>query len=268
MTDIHTNPVTYSEGNSRNIHTNPVTYSEGNSRNIHTNPVTYSEGSSRNNSYGNSNNYNMSSFRKTLDEIEQRLRENKSLKSVYTSTKIPLVYMLGSTITFLLLLLYVFSGIRAITSIVGVIYPGYMSLKALNNKDTIQDMLWLSYWIWYGLFTMIESITDLFLFWIPMYEFIKMGFYIYLYAPNTKGALFLYRKILQPLVMKLQQYERQVIENVYEVKKTISDDSVTQNASSSSTSTTTNTSSRLHVNAPAYNPYTHSTTASTSRPNY
>jgi len=253
MTDVRTNPVMYNEGSSVNYSSN--NYNPSTNTNTNTNTST-----SATNNYSVS----MSSFRKTLDQIEQRLRENKSLKKMYTTTKIPLIYMLGGIIALSLLLLYVFSGIRAITSVVGVIYPGYMSLKALNNKDTIQDMLWLSYWIWYGLFTMIESITDLFLFWIPMYEFIKMGFYIYLYAPNTKGALFLYRKILQPLVMRLQQYEKQVIKNVYEVKKTISDDSVLQNASSS-TSTTTNTSSRLHVNAPAYNPYTQSTT---SRPNY
>jgi receptor expression-enhancing protein 5/6 len=222
-------------------------------------------------SYGNnySNNMSIASFRKTLDQVEQRLRENKSLKRVYTTTKIPLIYMLGGFIALSFLLLYIFSGIRAITNVVGVIYPGYMSLKALNNKDTMEDMLWLSYWIWYGLFTMFESITDLFLFWIPMYEFIKMAFYIYLYAPNTKGSLFLYRKVLQPLVMRLQQYEKQVIKNVYEVKKTISDDSVVQN-SSSSTSTTTNTSTRLHATAPAYNPYTGTTATNTAtlRPNY
>jgi receptor expression-enhancing protein 5/6 len=234
---------------------------------------TYTNEGRTTNSYGNnySNNYNMSvaSFRKTLDQVEQRLRENKSLKSIYTTTKIPLIYMLGGFIALSFLLLYIFSGIRAITNVVGVIYPGYMSLKALNNKDTMEDMLWLSYWIWYGLFTMFESITDLFLFWIPMYEFIKMGFYIYLYAPNTKGSLFLYRKVLQPLVMRLQQYEKQVIKNVYEVKKTISDDSVVQN-SSSSTSTTTNTSTRLHATAPAYNPYTGTTGTNTTplRPNY
>jgi receptor expression-enhancing protein 5/6 len=224
---------------------------------IRANPTISTEGYVPNsyrtyNTMGNSHNFNysVSSFRKTLDEIEQRLRENKSLKTFYTRTKIPLTYTLGGAVMLALMLIYVFSGIRAITNVIGVIYPGYMSLKALNNKDTLQDMLWLSYWIWYGLFTMIESITDLFLFWIPMYEFFKMGFYIYLYAPNTKGSLFLYRKILQPLVMRLQQYEKQVIENVYEVKKTISDDSV-QNTS---TSNTTNTSTRLHANAPVYNP--------------
>jgi len=226
------------------------------------------------NNTSNSYNYNlpMSSFRKTVDEIEQRLRENKSLKSIYTRTGVPLIYMMGSMAFFALMLIYAFSGIRAITNVVGVIYPGYMSLKALNQKDTLQDMLWLSYWIWYGLFTMFESITDLFLFWIPMYEFFKMGFYIYLYAPNTKGSLFLYRKILQPLVMRLQQYEKQVIHNVYEVKKTISDDSVMQNTSTSNTantsaSNTANTSTRLHASAPAYNPSAVITTT-TIRSNY
>jgi len=137
-----------------------------------------------------------------------------------------------------LTLLYIFSGVGALVSIAGVIYPGYMSLKSLKNDNKLDNMLWLSYWIWYGLFTLIESITDILLFWVPMYEFIKMGFYIYLYAPNTKGALFLYRKLLQPLVIKFQQFERQFIKNVQEVKKNISDDSVEMSRGAINTSNT------------------------------
>jgi len=163
-------------------------------------------------------------WRKTIDQLEMRLLENPTLKNIRNKTGIPLVYILGILIMLSLIVLYSLSGIRAITSIVGVIVPGYMSLKALKDDNKLE--LWLSYWIWYGLFSLIESITDIFLFWIPMYEFMKMAFCIYLYAPNTKGALFLYRKILQPLVIKFQQYEQEFFKNVEQVKKNISDDSV------------------------------------------
>jgi receptor expression-enhancing protein 5/6 len=173
---------------------------------------------------------NAAILRKRLEEIELRLRESKQLKMIYNKTHIPLIYMLMAIIFILLTSIYMLSGIRAITNIVGVIYPGYMSLKALSHSSSQsssnEDMLWLSYWIWYGLFTMIESISDVLLFWIPMYEFMKMGFYIYLYAPNTKGALFLYHKILQPLVIKLSLYEQQCLQNINQVKTIISDDSV------------------------------------------
>jgi len=194
--------------------------------------------------------FSYNSFTKSLNEIEYRLRENKNLKTLYDRTRIPIVYMLGAVLFFSLIIVYMFSGIRAITNIIGVIYPFYASLKALQKEDKMEDILWLSYWIWYGLFTMIESITDVFLSWIPMYELMKMGFYVYLYAPNTKGALFLYRKVLEPFIIQLEKYEQQFIKNVYQIKETISDDSITQNSSNTSGST------RLRPTAPTFNPVT------------
>jgi len=210
--------------------------------------------------------WNLTSLKKRMAEMELSLRENAQLKRLYTLTSIPIIYMLFGLICIFLLSIYIFSGIRAITNVIGVIYPGYMSLKALKNEDVKQDMLWLSYWIWYGLFTMIESITDILLFWIPLYEFFKMGFYIYLYAPNTKGALFLYRKILQPLVIKLQQYEKQAIENIYQVKKNISDDSVTMNAvNSANMNNNNNNNNNMNNNM---NPNANVNAANTSSRNY
>jgi receptor expression-enhancing protein 5/6 len=163
--------------------------------------------------------FNWGKWRKTMEEIEMRLRENPTLKGFHKKTGFPLVYIVGGLLMLMLSIIYMFSGLRVLLGLVGVIYPGYMSLKAIKNDNKLDNMLWLSYWIWYGLFTLIESITDILLFWIPMYQFMKMAFYVYLYAPNTKGALFLYRKVLQPLVIRFQQYEYQFIKNVQEVKK-------------------------------------------------
>jgi receptor expression-enhancing protein 5/6 len=191
---------------------------------------------------------NYSSLVQRMNEIEYRLRENKNLKILYERTKIPVVYTLAGLMSILLIIIYMFSGIRAITNIVGVVYPTYMSLKALRKEDKMDDMLWLSYWIWYGLFTTLESITDLFLSWIPLYEIMKMGFYLYLYLPNVKGGLFLYHYFLEPLIIKLERYEQEFIKNIYQIKQTISDDSITQNSSNTSAST------RLRANAPTFDP--------------
>lgn len=182
-------------------------------------------------SYGGSNNKsaNWEQWRKTLNEIELRLLQYPNLKAFRSRTGFPLVYSIGAVIVLSLTVLYFISGSTIITSVVGVVYPGYMSLKALRYNENLD--VWLSYWIWYGLFTLIESMTDVLLFWIPLYQFIKMGFYIYLYAPSTKGALFLYRRVLQPYVRRFQQYEQQILENVQQVKKNISDDSVIMDGS-------------------------------------
>ena len=69
---------------------------------------------------------------------------------LYKKTNVPLTYMIGGGAVLLAILIYVFSGLRAITTIVAVIYPAYASLKAIESDDKSDDTLWLSYWVIYG----------------------------------------------------------------------------------------------------------------------
>jgi len=197
-------------------------------------------------SNGSGGNYNMEENKKSrslsssewkqiimvkLDEYENRLRENKRIaifEDKYLNKRFPLSYIIASIVLFIVIsIIYLLSGMRSLSSIIGVIYPFYMSNKILNvqnvNEMNKQDnMLWLSYWIWYGIFTTIENISDVIFYWMGnMYEIMKIALFIYLYHPQTKGSLFLYRKILQPLVIQLIHYEHVMLENVHTLKKNI-----------------------------------------------
>jgi len=55
-----------------------------------------------------------------------------------------------------------------------------------------------------------------------MYEVFKMGLFVYLYHPQTRGSLFLYNRILQPLVIQLIRYEDLLLQNVDTLRKNIS----------------------------------------------
>ncbi len=50
----------------------------------------------------------------------------------------------------------------------GFIYPTYMSFKAIESKGTDDDKLWLTYWVVFGFFNIIETFTDVILYWIPL----------------------------------------------------------------------------------------------------
>ena len=39
-----------------------------------------------------------------------------------------------------------------ITTMIGVLYPAFMSFVALETEDTEDDKLWLTYWVVYGAF--------------------------------------------------------------------------------------------------------------------
>jgi len=48
---------------------------------------------------------------------------------------------------------------------------------------------WLSYWIIFSLFTLVEFFLDIILAWVPLYYEAKLIFILWLALPQTKGAL-------------------------------------------------------------------------------
>ncbi len=68
--------------------------------------------------------------------------------------------------------------------VAGTVYPIYESLRAICTIETIDDTLWLSYWI-------IHGITAIFTHWLKgsvHFEMIEFFFLIWLYLPWTDGT--------------------------------------------------------------------------------
>lgn len=93
-------------------------------------------------------------------------------------------------------------GAKAVINLVGFVYPLYASMKAINSSDKDDDTMWLSYWVIYAFFTVFESLADLALGWLPLYFFLKLGFLVFCFLPQTKGAQIVYVKVLNPLFVK------------------------------------------------------------------
>jgi len=157
--------------------------------------------------------------KKNIANLELKLCENPHLKKVKDTIGFPVVYVLAGVALILASLIYVASGFRAVVHLVAFVYPAWASLKAINSEDKNDDRLWLAYWVFYGFFTVVESITDVFLFWIPFYEVLKMCFYLYLYQMN--GALVLYETMVRPIVVKLEETERKAKEDLKDVTEAI-----------------------------------------------
>merc|ERR1712060_843393 len=110
-----------------------------------------------------------------LVERNERYKEVKTqLQILGLPKEVLLIHLIAALVTFLTLVLWMWSGVRAITNLVAFVYPAWQSLKALESDDKGDDTFWLAYWVIYGAISTMESITDVFFFWIPMYElFIK-----------------------------------------------------------------------------------------------
>jgi len=106
-------------------------------------------------------------------------------------------------------------GTSLIGFLVGFLYPAYMSFKALESKDDGEDdKHWLTYWVVFGSMNVFNKPINFVFSFIPFLSLVKIGFYVYLFHPKTKGALVIYKSFLRPMLSK---YQDKIDENIKKV---------------------------------------------------
>lgn len=84
-----------------------------------------------------------------------------------------------------------------------------MSFKAIDSADTKDDTQWLTYWVVFASFSIVENVMSFLVTWIPFYYVIKSGFFLWLYHPRFMGAGLVYKQVIKPFVMPyLQAFEQ------------------------------------------------------------
>eukprot|EP00051_Salpingoeca_urceolata_P010001 m.121602 g.121602 ORF g.121602 m.121602 type:complete len:175 (+) comp16541_c0_seq2:132-656(+) len=89
---------------------------------------------------------------------------------------------------------------RFLCNIVGSLYPGYCSYKAVKTKNVKEYMHWMKYWTVFAFFLVAESITDIVLYWFPFYYELKIVFLIFIVVPRLHGADYVFRHLLHPTI--------------------------------------------------------------------
>lgn len=91
-------------------------------------------------------------------------------------------------------------GASYITCILAVAYPAFMSFLALESGDEAETTQWLTYWVVYGLFNIVDQFAGFILHFIPMYYFLKLAFLVFLFHPSLKGATIVYENYLKEAI--------------------------------------------------------------------
>lgn len=100
----------------------------------------------------------------------------------------------------------IFAGF--LSNLLGWALPAYLSLKALETPGHDDDTQWLTYWVIFGAFNFLESVSSLLVAWFPYYYTFKTIFILYLILPSTRGATVVFNKAFKPL---LAQHKTQPI---------------------------------------------------------
>jgi len=134
-----------------------------------------------------------------IAQLDQELAKYPALNNLERSTSIPKTYaVIGLVALYFFLIVFNLGG-QFLTNIAGFIIPGYYSLEALFTTSKNDDTQWLTYWVVFALFTVVESFVQV-VYWFPFYYTFKFVFLLWLSLPAFRGAEIIFRSFMVPMV--------------------------------------------------------------------
>eukprot|EP00606_Chrysophyceae_sp_TOSAG23-5_P000119 GSChrysophyteH2.ASY1.ANO1.960.1 assembled CDS len=99
--------------------------------------------------------------------------------------------------------MFLLGGAHFIIDLVAYLYPAYASVRAIETDETDDDTQWLTYWLVFSLFKMIEGVADSLLQYIPLYMVAKCAFLVWCFHPSFNGATVCYQAVIRPQITPL-----------------------------------------------------------------
>ncbi len=106
--------------------------------------------------------------------------------------------VLGGVLFTAAILLLLLQGFAIVVTCYTVIYPGLLSIRAINSKGKNDDKTWLTYWLILGLLHVAETFLGFIFYFIPYWSWVRFGLFIWLLQFN--GSRMLYDKVLRDLL--------------------------------------------------------------------
>ena len=142
-------------------------------------------------------------------EIMKKIKEKTGIEGIYV-----IIFL---SICVILVYFGIFESL--ITSLVGTLYPGFSTIKAIQKKKNKKD--WLTYWVIFGSFLIFDMFSNIINKFFPYYFVVKIIFLIWMFLPGSNGCQKVYNILIVKILKALVDLFDRIFEEGNQVKKEI-----------------------------------------------
>ncbi|KAI9189723.1 ER membrane protein DP1/Yop1 [Blastocladiella emersonii ATCC 22665] len=143
----------------------------------------------------------MEQFNQVKATLDRELSRFPVAVELEKRSGVPKAYMAAGGAGVLTLMIFFNIAGQLLTNMVGFLYPAYASFRSIESPGKTDDTQWLTYWVVYAFFSIIEYFADILIYWLPMYYTIKAAFLLWLYLPYFRGADRVYSGTIRPFLL-------------------------------------------------------------------
>lgn len=118
-------------------------------------------------------------------------------------TGVKRVYLAQAILGVLSLYLVVGRAAQFVCNLIGFVYPAYRSLVALETSNKDDDSKWLTYWVVFAAFSVVEFFSDCLMSWFPLYWLAKVVFLLWCSMDSpVNGSTIIYNRFIRPVFLQ------------------------------------------------------------------
>lgn len=138
--------------------------------------------------------------------LHEKNRLAEILEKIEKTTSVKRIYIAQGAIAFISIYMIVGHFAEFVCNAIGFVYPAYASICALESVSKDDDTKWLTYWVVFAFFSVLEFFSDFIFSWFPFYWLAKVVFLIWCFLPVTNnGSMYVYSRFIRPVFLKNRQ---------------------------------------------------------------